>query len=131
MSVKSDTRPPYTRAHFARRSSRASGFFFCGIMLEPVQRDSSMSKKPNSSVHHKIHSSASLDTCMASMDRHEANSIQKSLSPVASTLLVQMDWNPRIFAVMAGSIGSVVPASAQAPRGDLLTRLRQSASLSL
>ena len=39
---------PTTRADFARSSSAASGFFFCGIRLEPEAKASSGSQKPNS-----------------------------------------------------------------------------------
>ncbi len=37
-----------TRGAFARRSSAASGFFFCGMMLEPEEKSSAGSQKPNS-----------------------------------------------------------------------------------
>ena len=39
---------PATRGDFARSSSAASGFFFCGIRLEPEAKSSAGSQKPNS-----------------------------------------------------------------------------------
>jgi hypothetical protein len=36
MSVSSATRLPITRALFPRTSSGTSGFFFCGMIDEPV-----------------------------------------------------------------------------------------------
>ena len=39
---------PSTRGALARSSSAASGFFFCGIRLEPEANRSVTSQKPNS-----------------------------------------------------------------------------------
>ena len=39
-----------TRGALARKSSAASGFFFCGMMLEPDEKSSAGSQKPNSSL---------------------------------------------------------------------------------
>ena len=36
-----------------------SGFFFCGMMLDPVDQESCSATKPNSRVDHRITSSAS------------------------------------------------------------------------
>ena len=38
------------RAVFPRTSSVTSGFFFCGMMLEPVQKESGSLTQPNSVV---------------------------------------------------------------------------------
>src|SRR3712207_7999231 len=53
---------PYTtlfrsRGAFARRSSAASGFFFCGIRLEPEENASATSQKPNSWLRSEEHTS--------------------------------------------------------------------------
>ena len=41
---------PTTRGAFARSSSAASGFFFCGIRLDPEANESDTRQKPNSAV---------------------------------------------------------------------------------
>jgi hypothetical protein len=37
-----------TRGALARSSSAASGFFFCGMMLDPEEKSSAGAQKPNS-----------------------------------------------------------------------------------
>ena len=49
MVTKSDVRLPYTRPHLPRISSSESGFFFCGMRLEPLVTPSPSSIQPNSS----------------------------------------------------------------------------------
>ncbi|SKO72087.1 Uncharacterised protein [Mycobacteroides abscessus subsp. massiliense] len=46
-----------TRPDLLRTSSGTSGFFFCGMMDEPVQKRSAMSIKPKRGLIHKINSS--------------------------------------------------------------------------
>ena len=46
------TRCATTRGAFARSSSAASGFFFCGMIEEPDAHASETSQKPNSSLDH-------------------------------------------------------------------------------
>src|SRR5215213_10153122 len=46
------TRWAATRGAFARSSSAASGFFFCGMIEEPDAQASATSQKPNSSLDH-------------------------------------------------------------------------------
>ena len=55
--VSSPQRSPITRPALPRASSARSGFFFCGIMLEPVEKASSSSANLNSHEHHMIISS--------------------------------------------------------------------------
>jgi hypothetical protein len=46
-----------------RTSSATSGFFFCGIMLDPVATRSSRLAQPNSDDVHSTSSSPSRDRC--------------------------------------------------------------------
>ena len=50
MRVASVVAAPRRRPDFPRMSSVRSGFFFCGIALEPVEKRSGRSRKPNSAV---------------------------------------------------------------------------------
>ncbi len=50
MVTSSDVRQPITRPHLPRISSSESGFFFCGIRLEPLVTPSPSSIQPNSSL---------------------------------------------------------------------------------
>ena len=59
---------PATRrraADFARSSSAASGFFFCGIRLEPEEKSSAGSQNPNSWLDQMTISPPSRDRCVA------------------------------------------------------------------
>ena len=53
------------RGAFARSSSAASGFFFCGMMLEPEAKASLSSQKPNSSLDHSTSSAPSWERWVA------------------------------------------------------------------
>ena len=50
MVTNSDVRQPTTRPLLPRISSSESGFFFCGIRLEPLVTPSPSSSQPNSSL---------------------------------------------------------------------------------
>ena len=54
-----------TRGAFPRRSSAASGFFFCGMMLEPEEKSSAGSEKPNSWLDQSTSSDPSRERCVA------------------------------------------------------------------
>ena len=56
---------PATRGALARSSSAASGFFFCGIRLEPEAKRSATSQKPNSSLDQITISPPSWERCVA------------------------------------------------------------------
>ena len=56
---------PATRGAFARSSSAASGFFFCGMRLEPDANESDTWQKPNSWVDQSTISAPSCDRCVA------------------------------------------------------------------
>ena len=58
-------KPAITRGALARSSSAASGFFFCGIRLEPEENASACSQNPNSSVDHSTSSEPSRDRWVA------------------------------------------------------------------
>ena len=64
MVTSSATRSPTTRPVFPRMSSAKSGFFFCGMMDEPVENASESSMKSNSAVDHSTISSHRRDRCM-------------------------------------------------------------------
>ena len=53
------------RGAFARSSSAASGFFFCGMMLEPEVNESPSSRNPNSSLDQSTISAPSRERCIA------------------------------------------------------------------
>ena len=65
MVTRSCTRLPYTRPLLPRISSAKSGFFFCGMMDEPVEYESESVIKPNSELDHSTISSERRDRCMA------------------------------------------------------------------
>ena len=54
-----------TRAVLPRVSSSTSGLIFCGMIDEPVQNACGSRRKPNSTVDHRIHSSAQVLRCSA------------------------------------------------------------------
>jgi hypothetical protein len=53
------------RGALARSSSAASGFFFCGMMLEPEANASEGSQKRNSSLDQSTISAPSCERCVA------------------------------------------------------------------
>ena len=117
-----------TRPALPRTSSGTSGFFFCGMMLEPVQKASGSSTKPNCCEVQITSSSHQRDRWTAVSDAAAQNSTAKSRSLTASRELAVTPSNPSAAAVAARSMGNVVPARAAAPRGDRLSRTRQSAN---
>ena len=66
-----------TRAVRPRISSRTSGFFFCGMMLLPVQIASGSARKPNSWVLQRTHSSAQPERCSAISVRTKTDSMHE------------------------------------------------------
>ena len=88
------------RGAFARSSSAASGFFFCGIRLEPDEKSSAGSQKPNSWLDHRTSSDPSRERlATASIEFGDGVS------------------NPRRFAVARRSSSNPEPASAPDPKG--------------
>ena len=75
---------PITRAVLPRISSVTSGFFFWGIMLEPVEKRSESSMNLNSQLHHMIISSEKRERCIMQIEMALASSMQKSRSETPS-----------------------------------------------
>ena len=67
---------PKTLPLLPRTSSAISGFFFCGIIDEPVENASSSSMNLNSQLHHIMISSENLERCTIIIERTDANSMQ-------------------------------------------------------
>ena len=124
-------RSPTTRADLPRISSSTSGFFLCGMMLEPVQNASGRSRKLNSVVDQIIHSSAQPLRCSGDQRQVEDEFEQRNRGRWRHRGCWRRSRRSRVAArTNSRSIGSDVPASAAAPSGRTLTRLRQSASRS-
>ena len=79
MTVSSAIRWPLTRPVLARTSSAASGFFFCGMIEEPVENESDSLTKPNCGVDQMTISSASRDRCVAA-DRGDRQEFQREIA---------------------------------------------------
>ena len=75
-TVSSAIRSPKTRPVLPRISSAMSGFFFCGIIDEPVVYASDSSTKPNSQLDHSTSSSESLERCIIISEIADASSTQ-------------------------------------------------------
>ena len=73
--VRIDTNAPYTRPVLPRTSSAISGFFFCGMMLLPVEYASSISTKWYSLQFHMIISSLKRLRCIIMVDSADNSSI--------------------------------------------------------
>ena len=65
MTPWSPTRCAATRGALARSSSAASGFFFWGMIDEPLDHASGISTKPNSSVDQITSSQPRRERCVA------------------------------------------------------------------
>ncbi len=115
------------RPILARRSSAASGFFFCGMIDEPVVQRSDNCTNRNWAEDQITSSSAKRDRCMAQIELAPRNSSAKSRSETESRLLAVGRANPSAAAVMSRSMGKDVPASAAAPSGHSFIRARASA----
>ena len=101
ITVKSVVKSPNTRPLFPLTSSAISGFFFCGIMDEPVEKASSSSTNLNSQLHHIMISSENLERCTIIIESAAASSMQKSRSETPSSELSVTPSNPRSSAVCA------------------------------
>ncbi len=106
-----------------------SGFFFCGMMLDPVEKPSSSATKPNSRVAQRMISSACRLTSTPTIAVTKANSATKSRAAVPSIELGVDPVKPRSCATASGSRPRLEPASAPAPYGEsAATRASQSRS---
>ena len=120
------TNVPMTEPVLPLISSVMSGFFFWGMMEEPVVYLSSISTKPNSWEDQYTSSSEMDDRCTAHWDAQNAISVTKSLSLTESMEFSVGPENPRASAVIFLSMGYVVPARAAEPRGHLFILLKAS-----
>ncbi len=95
-----------------------SGFFFCGMMLDPVEKASSSFTKPNSRVAQRMISSAWRLTSTPIIAATKANSATKSRLAVPSIELAVLPVKPRSRATASGSRPRLEPASAPEPYGE-------------
>ena len=127
--VSRPVRLPTNRPDLPRASSAMSGFFFCGMIDDPVAQASSSRAQPNSVDVQSTTSSPSRERCTPSSAAAKQNSAAKSRSLTASMRVVggaveaELGRRPR-----PGPGGSDEPASAPAPSG--LTAVRRSQSCS-
>ena len=105
ITVSSVMVSPNTLPLLPRTSSAMSGFFFCGMMEEPVENASSSSTNLNSQLHHMMISSEKRLRCTMMIDSTDANSMQKSRSDTPSSELLVMRSKPRSSAVIVLSMG--------------------------
>ena len=130
-TVSSDIRSPYTRPVFPLTSSAMSGFFFCGMIDEPVVKLSESSMNLNSQLDHSTISSENLERCIMIIAISPRSSAQKSLSDTPSILFMHTPSKPSFSASNARFVMYVVPASAQEPIGETFSLLLESVSLSI
>ena len=88
-----------------RTSSAKSGFFFCGMIDEPVLKLSDSVTKANSLVDHRMISSARRDRCMQLTEHAYMRSSRKSRSDTASSELGITREKPSSRAVIWRSSG--------------------------
>ena len=74
-----------TRPVLPRSSSGTSGFFFCGMIDEPVHQASARLMKPNCADDHSTSSSDMREKCVIRTAAAATNSIAKSRSLTASS----------------------------------------------
>ena len=80
-------------------SSVTSGFFFWGMMEEPVVKASSSSTKRNSQLHQRMTSSDRRERCIMQVAMAAQSSMQKSRSETPSMELWQGAAKPSSLAV--------------------------------
>ena len=98
-----------------RASSATSGFFFCGMMLDPVEYASSRVTNENSLVAQMTTSSASRETSTAVMAATNESSATTSRLAVPSIEFSTEPSKPRSAATASGSSPSEEPARAPEP----------------
>ena len=114
------------RPTLARISSVRSGFFFCGMALDPVENASGRVTNPNSAVAKSVISSAKRLRCKPTNVSACRYSRMKSRSLVASMELAVGAVNPSSRAAIVRSSASVAPATAPDPSGQKFSRAAQS-----
>ena len=125
--ASSPVRLPINRPALPRASSATSGFFFCGMMLEPVDHSSAKRANPNSWVTQMITSSLSRERSTAICAQMYAASATTSRADGAVDRVGHAGLESELHAPLAsGSRPSEVPARAADPYG--LTASRRSRS---
>ena len=110
---------PTKRPDFPRASSAMSGFFFCGMIDDPVAQASSSRAQPNSVDVQSTTSSPSRERCTPSSAAAKQNSAAKSRSLTASIELSAARSKPSSAATASGSRRSDEPGErAGAQRAD-------------
>src|SRR5690606_39679533 len=96
-----------------------SGFFFCGMIDDPVEKASCRVTKENSFVFQMMTSSAIRERFTPIIAVMKANSATKSREAVPSMELAALPCSkPRSFATASGSSPREEPASAPEPYGE-------------
>ena len=126
MVIRAPTTPPV----LPLTNSAMSGFFFWGMMDDPVVYLSSISTNPNSCEDHRTSSSHNDERWIWACAAQNDSSFTKSLSLTESMEFSVGSLNPNASDVMNLSMGYVVPARAAAPRGHLFILLNASKNLS-
>ena len=129
--VSSAIRCPYTLPVLPRISSGMSGFFFCGIIDEPVEYSSAISKYPNSSVEYNIMSSHNRERWLIIIEQSNRNSATKSRSETPSSEFSHGMSNSSSSQVRSRSMGYEVPASAPLPSGITFALSREALTRSM
>ena len=101
-----------------RASSATSGFFFCGMMLDPVEYESCRVTNENSFVAQITTSSASREMSTAVIAQTNENSATKSRDAVPSIEFSTGWLKPSSRAIADGSRPSDDPARAPEPYGE-------------
>ena len=117
MSVSNATTLPIARALLPRTSSKTSGFFFCGIMLEPVAIAPSRRTRANSLVEKSTTSPARRPSARTARATPHVQSRAKSRSPTVWSALRVGSQGAKRRATSARSIGSDDPEHAPLPSG--------------
>ena len=102
--VRRVVKSPNTLPDLPRINSVISGFFFWGIMDEPVEKASSNSTNLNSHEHQSTISSEKRERCTIIIEITDASSIQKSLSETLSREFCIAPVKPSAFAVISRSV---------------------------
>lgn len=117
-------RLPMRRPDLPRASSAMSGFFFCGMIDEPVEKASCRVTKENSFVFQMMISSAIRERLTPIIAVMKANSATKSREAVPSIELpTEPRSKPRSLATASGSSPSEEPARAPEPYGETAVRV--------
>ena len=128
--ASSPVRSPMSRPALPRVSSATSGFFFCGMIDDPVEYASWRVTNENSFVAHAMTSSLSRERSMpiiAVMKRYSANTSREA---VPSIEFSTESANPRSAATACGSSPSDDPARAPDPYAETPARSSKSTSRS-